>query len=81
MHLRSAADRALSKTARNSHEQPDYLLFSETHADRKPRASEADNRHLADFLLQKQQKQPERGFAALGKNRSFASLGNRERGL
>jgi hypothetical protein len=37
----------------NSQEQPGSLLFSETHADRKPRASEADNRHLADILLQK----------------------------
>ena len=47
------AIRCLSKTARNSHEQPGSLLFSETHADRKPRESEADNRHLADILLQK----------------------------
>src|SRR5580704_2412741 len=47
------AIRCLSKTARNSHEQPDSLLFSETHADRKPRESEADNRHLADILPQK----------------------------
>jgi hypothetical protein len=37
----------------NSQEQPGSLLFSETHADRKPRESEADNRHLADILLQK----------------------------
>src|SRR5580700_6281920 len=53
MHLRSAAGRALSKTARNSYEQPGSLLISETHADRKPRESEADNRYLADILLQK----------------------------
>jgi hypothetical protein len=37
----------------NSQEQPGSLLFSETHADRKPSESEADNRHLADILLQK----------------------------
>jgi acetoacetate decarboxylase len=53
MHLRSAAGRALSKTARNSYEQPGSLLFSATHADQKPRACEADNQHLADILLQK----------------------------
>jgi hypothetical protein len=37
----------------NSQEQPGSLLFSETQADRKPSASEADNRPLADILLQK----------------------------
>jgi hypothetical protein len=36
-----------------SQAQPGSSLFSETHADRKPRESEADNRHLADILLQK----------------------------
>jgi hypothetical protein len=71
MHLRSVAGRAVSKTARNSYEQPGCLLFSETHADRKPRESEADD---LMFCCKKQQKQPERDFAALGKNRSFASL-------
>ncbi len=52
MYLRSAADRALSKTARNSHEQPGFLLFAEAHAVRKPRKSAAENRRMADISVQ-----------------------------